>query len=144
MKHIIFNFYTLITMAVVLAGISCSPTSDSSQASSEKVAVSEPRDVLRHVVAFTFKDEITDERQEQAVKDFVDLKNQVPGIISFEGGKDVSIEGLTKGFTHCFIITFVDEKARDEYIPHPAHLVLVEKNKPLMKNLLVLDFWGQD
>ncbi|WP_109832690.1 Dabb family protein [Reichenbachiella versicolor] len=100
--------------------------------------------VLRHVVAFTFKQEITPERQEQAIKDFMALKDQVPGIISFEGGKDVSVEGFTKDLTHCFTVTFKDKESRDNYIPHPAHLALVDKNKPLMTDLLVLDYWGEE
>ncbi|RED95954.1 Dabb family protein [Marinoscillum furvescens] len=105
---------------------------------------SEPKEVLRHVVAFTFKDSITTERQQQAITDFKALKNQIPGILSFEGGEDVSVEGFTKNLTHCFIITFEDQAARDAYIPHSAHLELVKKNKPLMNDLLVLDFWGKD
>lgn len=133
----------LIVIIIALTTISCSQ-GGSSQAQSEKVEVSEPRDVLKHVVAFTFKDSVTAERRKQAVKDFVALKDKVPGILSFEGGEDVSVEGLTKGFTHCFIVTFVDDKARDVYIPHPAHLELVDLNKPLMKDLIVLDVWAKE
>lgn len=97
--------------------------------------------VLKHVVSFQFKDEITKERQVQALEDFMALKEQIPEIQSFEGGKDVSVEGLNKGMTHCFILTFKDEAARDIYIPHPAHIKLADKNKPLMKDILVVDVW---
>lgn len=103
-----------------------------------------PKDVLRHVVAFTFKDSVTAERQQQAIADFMALEHQIPGILSFEGGEDVSVEGFTKNLTHCFIVTFEDQAARDAYIPHPAHLELVQKNKPLMNDLLVLDVWGKN
>lgn len=98
--------------------------------------------VLRHVVALKFKEELSEERKAQAVQDFLALKDEIPGILTFEGGEDISVEGLTKGFTHCFILTFKDEAARDAYLPHPAHNRLVAKNKPLLADLLVLDFWG--
>ncbi len=133
----------LLVIIIALMTISCIQ-GGSSENIAEKEEVAQPKDVLRHVVAFTFKDSITIERQEQAVKDFMDLKNQIPGIISFEGGKDVSVEGFTKGLTHCFVVTFESKEARNEYIPHPAHLVLVDKNKPLMTDLLVLDYWSKE
>lgn len=102
------------------------------------------KQVLRHVVSFQFKEDISKERQAQAIKDFLDLKNQIPEIKKFEGGEDVSVEGLNKGFTHCFVMTFESKEARDIYIPHPAHIKLAEKNKPLMKDLLVVDYWGEE
>ena len=105
---------------------------------------SDKKQVLRHVVTFQFKEEVTAKRRTQAIKDFVALKDSIPGILSFEGGQDISVEGLSKGFTHCFIITFENEQARDAYIPHPAHIKLVEKNKPLMRDLLVVDVWGEE
>lgn len=102
------------------------------------------KQVLRHVVSFQFKADISKERQAQAIEDFLDLKKQIPEIKKFEGGKDVSVEGLNKGFTHCFVMTFESEAARDIYIPHPAHIKLAEKNKPLMRDLLVVDYWGEE
>ncbi|MEM6642905.1 MAG: Dabb family protein [Bacteroidota bacterium] len=138
-QHILpFTFITLFAFSIV----SC--TNGGGTETTTGAAVTAPKDVLKHVVAFTFKDSLTTERKVQAVADFVALKNQVPGILSFEGGEDVSVEGLTKGFTHCFIVTFESLEARDVYIPHPAHLELVDKNKPLMKDLIVLDVWAKE
>ena len=100
--------------------------------------------VLRHVVSFQFKDDVTAERKAQAIEDFLALKDEIPEIKKFEGGEDISVEGLDKDFTHCFILTFESEEARDTYIPHPAHIRLAEKNKPLTKDIIVLDVWGEE
>lgn len=100
--------------------------------------------VLRHVVSFQFKDEITTERRAQAVKDFLDLKHRIPEIKKFEGGENISEEGYDKGFTHCFVLTFENEEGRGVYISHPAHIEVVKKNKPLMKDLFVVDYWGEE
>lgn len=99
--------------------------------------------VLRHVVSFQFKEEISEARQKQATQDFLALEDRISEIVSFEGGTDVSVEDHAKGFTHCYILTFKDEAARDAYLIHPAHVEVANKNKPLMKDLFVIDVWGE-
>ena len=49
------------------------------------------------------------------------LRRQIPGILSFAWGPYSSPEGLERGFTHAFHMTFVDAKARDAYLTHPEH-----------------------
>ena len=96
------------------------------------------------MVSFQFKEEVSEERRAQAVQNFLDLKNEIPEIKKFEGGKNISTGGLNKGFTHCFILTFESEAAKDIYLPHPAHVRVVEENKPLFSDLLVFDVWGEE
>ena len=55
-------------------------------------------------------------------------------------GTDNSPEGLAKGFTHCFNLTFADDVARAVYLPHPDHLAFVEILKPTLDDVLVLDY----
>ncbi len=127
----------IILKAFLCLAICCSAFSCSNQQT-------EKQKVLRHVVSFQFKEGLSEERKAQAIQDFLDLKNEIPEIKRFEGGEDISVEGLNQGFTHSFILTFESEADRDIYIPHPAHIRLAEKNKPLMSNLLVVDFWGEE
>ncbi|MBM4042998.1 MAG: Dabb family protein [Planctomycetes bacterium] len=95
---------------------------------------------LRHVVLFKFKAEATPQ-QIKAVEDgFRALPSQIPGVRSFEWGTDVSPEKLSDGFTHCFLVTFDDAKARDAYLPHPAHKAFVEVLKPILDKVLVVDY----
>ena len=61
------------------------------------------------------------------------LKGPIPGILSYSWGPYSSPEGLNRGFTHGFSMTFTDAKARDAYLPHPEH----EKVKALV--LAILD-----
>lgn len=102
------------------------------------------KQVLRHVVSFQFKEDISEEKKAQAIQRFLDLKDEIPEIKKFEGGENVSVEGHDKGLTHCFILTFENEAGRDIYLPHPAHIRVAEQNKPLMSNLVVLDVWGEE
>jgi len=99
--------------------------------------------VLRHVVSLKYKDETTREQVEEAVREFTDLQHKIPAIIGLEWGKNNSPEGKSKNFTHCFTLTFKDEKGREEYLVHAAHLALVERVGPLLADVFVMDYWGK-
>ena len=60
------------------------------------------------------------------------FRQAIPGITGFQGGAYRSTEGLSKGFTHGFTMTFVDEAARDAYLPHPLHQAVVAKLLPML------------
>ena len=96
---------------------------------------------LRHVVLFSFNETSTDVDIKKVEAAFIDLPNKISEIKSFEWGLNNSPEGLNKGLTHCFFLTFDSEEARSKYLPHPAHKAFGEVLKPHMKDVLVLDYW---
>lgn len=97
--------------------------------------------LLRHVVLFKFKDELTDAQVDEVVKAFAALPGQIPAIVDFEYGTDVSVENRAEGFTHGFVVTFRSIEGRDEYLPHPAHKKFVELAGPRIEKVLVFDYW---
>lgn len=97
--------------------------------------------VLRHVVLFAFKKEVPEEQIAEVVTEFGKLKDKIDVIADYEHGTDVSVENLADGFTHCFFVTFKDEKGRDAYLPHPAHDTFVKLVKPRLEKVLVVDYW---
>ena len=99
-------------------------------------------DKLRHVVLFKFKDDATKEQVKEIVEAFRALPKKIDAIADFEYGTDVSVEGRAQGFTHCFVVTFRDEKARDAYLPHEAHQDFVKLALPKIDKVLVFDFWS--
>ncbi len=76
---------------------------------------------VKHVVVFKYKSTATPEQIEQVTTAFKALKGKIPGILSFEYGTNNSPEGLNKGFTHVYLLTFKDAASRDAYLPHPEH-----------------------
>lgn len=98
---------------------------------------------LRHVVLFKFKESTTKEQVQEIAEHFTRLPQQIDSIIDFEWGTDVSVENLSEGFTHCFIVTFADAAGRDKYLPHPAHKAFVEIALPRIDKALVVDFVQQ-
>ncbi|WP_394332153.1 Dabb family protein [Anditalea andensis] len=105
--------------------------------------MNEPDSLLRHVVLFKFKDSSSEADIKEIVDAFRALPDQIDGITGFEWGTNVSPEGLGDGFTHCFFVTFRDERSRDEYLPHPDHKTFGEILGPHLDKVLVVDYWAR-
>lgn len=97
--------------------------------------------LLRHVVLFKFKPEVSQEQVAEVVAAFGALPSKIDTIVDFEWGTDVSVENRSEGFTHGFVVSFRDEHGRDVYLPHPAHQEFVALVGPRIEKVLVFDFW---
>jgi quinol monooxygenase YgiN len=98
---------------------------------------------LRHLVLLRFKPEAAAAAIDATVRGFVALRDAIDGVRDIEWGTDVSPEGLARGYTHAFQLSFDDAAARDAYLPHPAHLAFVAAMKPLLDDVLVIDYFAQ-
>ena len=96
---------------------------------------------LRHVVLFKFKESASPEDVAKVEAAFGELPSKIPEITGFEWGTNNSPEGLDKGFTHCFFLSFDDEEGRATYLPHPDHKAFGDLLGPYLEDVLVLDYW---
>ena len=96
---------------------------------------------LRHVVFFGFEETATPEEVAEIEAKFASLPTDIPDIKGFEWGTDCSPEGLQRGHTHCFFLTFDSEAGRDVYLVHPAHKELGTLLSGKLKNVTVIDYW---
>jgi hypothetical protein len=135
------NMRRVLACAVALAVV---VTALSAGWAAEKCAKSPNLGKVRHVVIFKFKDGTPKAQIEQIEKGFRALPSKVPGVVDFEWGTNMSPEKLDQGFTHCFLVTFVDIKARDTYLPHPAHQAFVKTLKPYLEKAFVVDYVAKD
>ena len=101
-----------------------------------------PSKVLRHVVLFAFKDTSTPQQIREVEQAFCALPNKIAEIYDFEWGTDVSVEHLSQGYSHCFLVSFLREQDRDTYLPHPAHKAFVTSLEPHLEKALVIDYWS--
>ncbi len=97
--------------------------------------------VLRHVVLFKFKAGTPSGEIDKVQEAFVALQSKISEIHSLEWGVNNSPEGLEKGFTHCFFLTFLSERDRDAYLPHPDHKAFGDLLSPILDDVLVVDYW---
>ena len=105
-------------------------------------AAEEQGKVLRHVVLFKFKDDSPKEKVKEIEQAFAALPKKIDAIVDFEWGTNNSPEGLADGFTHCFFVSFADEKGREVYLPHPDHKAFVKLLKPHLDKAVVVDYWA--
>lgn len=143
------NLAFLAVLAVLLGGcISvhetqrvCDEPSDA--AYTETVEVEGPAQVLRHVVLFRFNEGTGAEDIRKIENAFSALPSKIDAVYDFEWGTDVSVENRQKGFTHCFVVSFLSEADRDVYAQHPAHQEFGELLKPSLGDVLVMDYWAK-
>jgi hypothetical protein len=97
--------------------------------------------LLRHVVLFKFKEGTSPEDITKVENAFSALPSKISQIKDYEFGLNNSPEGLEKGFTHCFFLTFESEEDRAIYLPHPDHKAFGEVLGPHLDDVLVVDYW---
>ncbi|KAM0236646.1 hypothetical protein ACHAP5_009282 [Fusarium lateritium] len=103
---------------------------------------------ITHTVLFQFKEDVGKDAIKEICDHFISLKDQCvhptsnkPYILSLQGGKDNSPEGMQNGLTHGFVSTFNSAEDRDYYVKKdPAHQAFVAKVKDLLEKAVVVDF----
>ena len=88
--------------------------------------------MITHMVLLRFRSDAAPAEIDSVFSELSKLQSKVPGLLSFSGGAYSSPEGMHKGFTHGFCMTFRDAASRDVYLPHPEH----EQVKRLVFGLL--------
>ena len=130
--------------AVAFAPMTATAKDKTKPADGSKPEKAAKKPKLNHVVAFKFKDSATKEQIKEVEDAFRALKTKVPQIQKLQWGLNNSPEGLNKGFTHCWIVTFESETDRDAYLVHPDHKEFGKLLKPILGDVFVFDFWGKD
>jgi len=96
--------------------------------------------MIRHILFITLTDDASPAQTDAVRLAFLRIPNQVEGVTRVEWGVNDSPEAKNAGFTHCVLMTFADEVARQRYLPHPAHDALKSIFRPVLQDIVVLDF----
>jgi hypothetical protein len=99
---------------------------------------------FKHLVLLRLKPQTTHEEIAEVFESLDDLPEKIPGIVDICSGPYESSEGLHKGFTHAFIVTFADEESRNAYLEHAAHervkQLIVQHLAGGLADLIAFDF----
>lgn len=100
--------------------------------------------MIRHIVLCRFSETTSEAELAGIWAELATLRDVVPGIVEMRFGRDVSVEGLSRGATHAFTVDFESVAARDGYLAHPAHEAagkrLVAAFEGGLEGLVVVDF----
>lgn len=78
----------------------------------------------KHIVLLRFSPQTSREEIAEVFEALDELQQKIPGIIDICSGPYDSPEGLHKGFTHAFIVTFAEAECRDAYLENADHEVV--------------------
>lgn len=139
----------LITAIAAALAFTTMPTNAAEKAESKpkketKTAKKAKATKLNHVVAFKFKDGASKEDIKKVEDAFRALKTKIPQVQKLAWGLNNSPEGLNKGFTHAWVLSFNSEEDRSAYLIHPDHKEFGTLLKPFLADVFVFDFWAKD
>ena len=77
--------------------------------------------MILHCVFLRFRPDVSERDKLGLYAGIAALKDRVPGMLDVQAGPNVSPEGLDKGFSEGFVVTFVDAAARDRYLADEEH-----------------------
>ncbi len=138
-NHLSSSLFLLVSFFLIQGCVSID-VKEKSTMTTEKITQDS---LLRHIVLFKFKEDTSTEELATIEKTFAALPGKIPQIVDFEWGTNNSPEGLDKGFTHSFFVSFKNEEDRAIYLPHPDHKAFIAVASPHIDDVLVLDYWAQ-
>ena len=138
------SFYQAITLFLVFLSLTLVSFNWKDLRSVKTEMTMQKDSVLRHVVMFKFKEGTSKDDIRKVQEAFSALPSKIPQISSYEWGTNNSPEGLDKGFTHIFFLTFKSEEDRAAYLPHPDHKAFGDVLGPHLDDVLVLDYWSRN
>lgn len=136
------SIYRVITLCIVFLSLALVSFNGKDIKMDKKETIMKQDSVLRHVVMFKFKETAKKDDIRKVREAFSALPSKIPQIHSYEWGTNNSPEGLDKGFTHVFFLTFKSVEDRAIYLPHPDHKAFGDVLGPHLDDVLVLDYWS--
>lgn len=102
--------------------------------------------MIHHLVLLRIRRDVPAKEVARVFAALAGLQRTIPGLLSFAGGPYSSPEGLNRGYTHGFAMTFRDAGARDVYLDHPEHVKVKEQVLPVLESgldgVVAFDFEG--
>ena len=94
--------------------------------------------MIRHIVLFKFKENISEQSKEKLIADLKNLKKKIPLVIELEIGVDIAF----KSNSYNIVLNSVFETFDDveKYAVHPDHLDVVKNVKELCESSVKVDF----
>lgn len=77
--------------------------------------------MIHHLVLLRLRRDVPAARVKEIFELIGSMKAHVPGLASYHHGPYSSPEGLQRGYTHGFAMTFDNAASRDTYLFHPEH-----------------------
>ena len=123
----VISIFVIILMSVDIQTVNATTSSDNLKSKISKLgedavtATDYNKGIVKHIVLFRYKENVTPDQKEMLKKRFLDLRylSQREGrryILSIKTGAQNSGEGVDQEFEQAFIVTFKSEGDRNYYV----------------------------
>ena len=97
--------------------------------------------MVEHIVLLKLKSDATEQQVQTLTDALLKMAADIPGIEKISAGMNNSPEGKSQGYDYGFIVSFINQEARDAYLPHPTHRQAAgEYLRPIVDDVLVFDY----
>ncbi|GAE94940.1 stress responsive alpha-beta barrel [Gracilibacillus boraciitolerans JCM 21714] len=97
--------------------------------------------MYEHLVVFKFKQELSQEKEQELLNKLKSLKKDIPGIITLTTGHNETEEKeRAQGYSIGLRVTFESKSALQAYGPHPAHQKFVQQLDGIIEDVIVVDY----
>ena len=95
--------------------------------------------MYQRIVCFKFKKDATEQTIQHHLDSFKALKQQIPQIVSYHGGRTISENDQPPEYDSMHDLTYATQEDIDVYFHHDAHQRFIQDNKTIWEKVLVLD-----
>ncbi|HFF9353413.1 TPA: Dabb family protein [Escherichia coli] len=95
--------------------------------------------MVKHIVLLSFKDSISTQTIDSVIRLFQHISSSVSGVLNFEYGLNVCNESCKAKYSHCIVIDFRSELAKERYLVHKEHIQLKERLLKIASDIDVVD-----
>lgn len=94
---------------------------------------------MQRIVCVKFKAGTSAADVDKHMREFANLRRQIPAIVGYSGGKVLNNENPTQDFDVIHYLTFRNEEGSETYNTHPKHTDFVKSNSSNWENVLELN-----
>lgn len=98
--------------------------------------------MLTHIVAWKYKDEVSQEKRDEHRTKLANLKNIIAEVVDLRVGADAL--HLARSYDTGLVATFKNIEDLDAYTVHPTHQEVVSLGKEIAAHVVSVDFLDKD
>jgi hypothetical protein len=83
--------------------------------------------MIRHVVFYSYRSDVPDAEIQKVYEDLDKISEKLPGRLTYTWGKHDGYDQGHRHYTHCLVVDFVDEKARNLFMTDPERAAFSQR-----------------
>ncbi len=95
--------------------------------------------MVKRIILLSFKDSVSMKNIESVIRLLGHMSTSVRGVLNFEYGLNVCDESCKTKYSHCVVIDFRSELAKERYLVHKERIQLKERLLKMTSDIEVVD-----